>query len=178
MFNSKRIYEIDKLLQLNNLTIPKRTQHSVSPPVHPDLPTLLIDKLDKIDPLYDKIDNSELVKAIDSFCLKYSITPAAFNRKADLSRQCMHNFYNLKNPKSPNRNTLISILFALELPIDDVIYWMRKYGFVFPQKTGRDQILLQIHTYMIAQPNYSVRDINEYLYEKGATLLSQNTYKY
>ncbi|MGB4660125.1 MAG: hypothetical protein WBI07_13165 [Mobilitalea sp.] len=178
MLNSKQIYEIDKLLQLNNLTIPNRTSRPVSSPGNADLPTLLTTKLDKINPFFVDNDNSDLVNVIDKYCIKCSITPAAFNRKSDLSRQCIHNFCNLKNPKFPNRNTLISILFALELPIDDVIDWMRKYGFVFPQKTGRDQILLCIHTYMIAQPNYTVRDINKYLYDRGATLLSQNSYKY
>jgi len=178
MLHSTFISELDHLLQIQNLCFLKRKKVSKKPDSHTQLPPILITEIDQLPIEKSVIDNTPLLQMIDEFCNSHNLTFAEFRQKADLSKQCMNNITNLKNPKQPSRNTLLSILFALELTQYEINEMMDYYGYRLSQKNTRDNILICIHDYMIHHPPYSVKDINEYLLMRGAQILSQNSFKY
>lgn len=178
MLNPTSISDLDNLLQMQNLSLPKRKKLSEEPTWIADLPPNLIREIDKLPIEKPVIDNTPLLHLIDEFCKSHHLSITEFRQKADLSKQCINNVTNLKEPKQPSRNTLLSILFALELPQNKINKMMDYYGYRFSSKNSRDNILVYIHEYMINHPPYLVKDINEYLLERGAQMLSQNSFKY
>lgn len=178
MLNPTSINELDNLLQMQHLQLPKRKKSTKEFNGFAQLPPTIISEINSLPIERPVIDNTPLLNLIEEFCKSHHLSISEFRQKADLSKQCMNNITNLKVPKQPSRNTLLSILFALELPHNEINKAMDYYGYRFSQKNSRDNILIYIHEYMINNPPYSVKDINEYLLERGAQMLSQNSFKY
>jgi hypothetical protein len=136
-----------------------------------DLPTRIKRKIRKnreIMNLQETFDLS-LIEYVYEYMNKYNLTNEQFYKKADLSKQTFSNFISSKNP--PSRNTLISILFAMELPENQVLEWLSNFGFHMSHKQNRDELLLYIHNLMLIEKNsntyfkYSVKDINTEIIE-------------
>lgn len=88
-------------------------------------------------------DNNEITFMIYDFCNEHNITNSAFYFRSGVDKASFSNFINSRC--KPKRDTLLCILLSLELPNDIITKHMDDYGYHYPRKGARDDVIYQCH---------------------------------
>lgn len=160
MFTTEFCSTLDTLIKDINFS-----QRMIVKPPHKQLPPN-IDNIVEIAQIVkmksDNKINNQFVATVSAFIKDHYPSDKAFYDTADISKQTFSNFMSEKN--LPSRNTLISILFAMKLPIEEIQLILNNYGYRLSDNNSRDKLLTVIYTYSLqSQISFSVKDINNYI---------------
>ncbi len=109
--------------------------------------------------------SDEILLIID----KKGLTDAQIYNKAHISRQLFNNIKNVSYYR-PSKPTVLALLCALELPIEESRRLLEIAGFAFSSSSKFDLII----KFCIENGIYSILDINEILEHYGLPLLGSN----
>lgn len=170
--------EIDRYVAEHSYTYqPKPTTHySQEPPVHhseepprpkvrpfePKYDTDLAKRLNYILSVKPVTFSDELLRIIDQ---KHMTDAQVYNR-AHISRQLFNSIKNVSYYR-PSKQTVLALLCALELSIEESRRLLEKAGFAFSSSNKSDLII----KFCIENGIYSITDINEILAHYNLPLL-------
>lgn len=141
------------------------SQRMIVKPPHKQLPPNIDNIVEIAQIVKMKSDtkiNNQFVATVSAYIQDHYPSDKAFYDTADISKQTFSNFMSEKN--LPSRNTLISILFAMKLPIEEIQLILNDYGYRLSDNNSRDKLLTVIYTYSLqSQISFSVKDINNYI---------------
>lgn len=95
-----------------------------------------------------------------------NLTAAEVYHKADLNRKIFSDIRNKKN-YTPSKNTIIKIIFALELSIDDAQKLLSKAGYTLSKSSDFDLII----RHFIATKNFNQFELDEELYKRNLSFI-------
>lgn len=113
----------------------------------------------------DNVDSISLPEYLKNLCSEKNLSPAKCIKLSGLDRNYAYQIFS--GSKKPARDKVLALCFGFSLTLDEIQSLLKTTGYpILYAKNKRDSIII-----FAVQRGYSIRDVNELLYEMGMELI-------